>query len=167
MAAPHPASPRPSPLSPRLPRGPGDRVRWAGLHGSAIGLAVSRAAASRTGPVLVLAPDAAAADRLEEDLRFFLAGEADRLERPLANMVELEGKVTEAEGPVHDRLLPFADLRAQRRDGPLSREGEERKRVVPGKYQAVSLVGDHVVADHPPLHQAPEAKKSLRLREPC
>ena len=78
MAAPHPASPRPSPLSPRLPRGPGDRVRWAGLHGSAIGLAVSRAAASRTGPVLVLAPDAAAADRLEEDLRFFLAGEADR-----------------------------------------------------------------------------------------
>ncbi len=78
MPAPTPATNRLSPLFPVLPRSPGDRVRWSGLHGSAVGLAVARAAAAAPGLVVVLAPDAPAADRLEEELRFFLGAETDR-----------------------------------------------------------------------------------------
>ena len=50
------------------------RVAWHELHGSALGLAVVEAAERHRGITVVLAPGAAAADRLEHEIAFFGAG---------------------------------------------------------------------------------------------
>lgn len=65
-----------SPLSPRLPTGPGDRVRWRHLYGSATGLAIACASERFEGPIVALVPDTPAALRLTEQLRFFMDQEA-------------------------------------------------------------------------------------------
>ena len=46
-------------------------MRWVGLAGAAPALFVARAAERVAATILVLAPDASAAARLEEELRFF------------------------------------------------------------------------------------------------
>ncbi len=61
-------------FSPPLPGGPGRRLRWGRLYGAGPGLALARAAASHHGPLLVVTPDPASAQRLEYALQFFLAG---------------------------------------------------------------------------------------------
>jgi len=57
-----------------LPGRPGDRVRWAGLHGSGAALALACAAERADGPLLVITPDTPSAERLERELGFFLQG---------------------------------------------------------------------------------------------
>ncbi|HEX6997099.1 MAG TPA: transcription-repair coupling factor [Gammaproteobacteria bacterium] len=47
---------------------------WGELYGSALGLAIAEAAARHAGPVCIVAPSAAAADRLQRELEFFAAG---------------------------------------------------------------------------------------------
>ncbi|HEX5047445.1 MAG TPA: transcription-repair coupling factor [Gammaproteobacteria bacterium] len=54
-----------------LPSGQRSRAAWAQLHGTGASLAVAEAAARHAGSVLVLAPTAAAADRLESEVAFF------------------------------------------------------------------------------------------------
>ena len=49
-------------------------VRWAGVHGAALALYAAEAAQRLPGPLLVLASDALAATRLEEEIGFFVAG---------------------------------------------------------------------------------------------
>jgi transcription-repair coupling factor (superfamily II helicase) len=52
--------------------GPGSRhVRWGHLPGAALSLAAAEAAARHPGPVFIVTPSAAAADRLERELEFF------------------------------------------------------------------------------------------------
>src|SRR5947207_2309538 len=46
-------------------------VRWSQLHGSGLSLAAAEAAARHGGTVCVIAPSAAAADRIERELEFF------------------------------------------------------------------------------------------------
>jgi len=46
-------------------------VRWSQLHGSGLSLAAAEAAARHGGTVCVIAPSAAAADRIERGLEFF------------------------------------------------------------------------------------------------
>lgn len=60
-------------LDPPLPR---DRetLAWGQLHGAAPALALAEAARKAAGPLLVVAPGAREADRLEAELGFFLAG---------------------------------------------------------------------------------------------
>jgi transcription-repair coupling factor (superfamily II helicase) len=60
-----------SPLEPRLPSAPGRHIAWEGLHGAARAIALATAARSADLPLLVLAGDPAAAERLLEELRFF------------------------------------------------------------------------------------------------
>nr|VFK13377.1 MAG: transcription-repair coupling factor (superfamily II helicase) [Candidatus Kentron sp. LFY] len=60
-----------SPLSPPLPTRPGDRLRWGQLHGAAQGLAITEAARAHPGLTVVVMPDTASNNRLEEELRFF------------------------------------------------------------------------------------------------
>ncbi|HET7131112.1 MAG TPA: transcription-repair coupling factor, partial [Gammaproteobacteria bacterium] len=54
-----------------LPDAARRRVDWAQLHGTAASLAVAEAAARHGASVLVIAPTAAAADRLESEIAFF------------------------------------------------------------------------------------------------
>ncbi len=78
----HPPGSGASPLAPPLPRGPGERVRWRRLHGSALALAVAEAARRHPGPVVLVASDAREAARLEQELGFFLGDELPRLGFP-------------------------------------------------------------------------------------
>jgi transcription-repair coupling factor (superfamily II helicase) len=54
-----------------LPSGPRSRAAWAQLHGTGASLAAAEAAARHPASVLVIAPTAAAADRLESEVAFF------------------------------------------------------------------------------------------------
>jgi transcription-repair coupling factor (superfamily II helicase) len=54
-----------------LPRPATPRRTWAELHGGALSLAAAEAAGRHVGPVCVIAPSAAAADRLEREMAFF------------------------------------------------------------------------------------------------
>jgi len=63
-----------SPLTPALPTRPGDRLRWEQLYGAARALAMVEAARAHNGPVVVVMPDTASVNRLEEELRFFSVG---------------------------------------------------------------------------------------------
>ena len=66
----------------KIPR-KGTRVlRWANLVGAATALGLARAGASASGPLLLLAADAAEAARLEEELRFFAPGDLPVLAFP-------------------------------------------------------------------------------------
>jgi len=61
-----------NPLTPPLPAAAGQRLRWTGLKGSGLALALAAAAAGRTGPTVVLTTDMPSATRLSYDLRFYL-----------------------------------------------------------------------------------------------
>ena len=71
-----------SPLTPVVPEHAGDRHRWARLYGSSLGLVIAQAAERHPGPVVVTTPDTPAAHRLEEELRFYLAGQLPILHFP-------------------------------------------------------------------------------------
>ncbi|HEU4618449.1 MAG TPA: transcription-repair coupling factor [Gammaproteobacteria bacterium] len=57
-----------------LPDARAPHVRWGRLPGAALGLAAAEAAERHKGPVVIVAPSAAAADRLERELAFFSPG---------------------------------------------------------------------------------------------
>ncbi len=59
----------------KLPRARRPLVRWRSLFGCATALAIAEACARHNGPVLIVAPSAAEADRLEREIAFF-AGRA-------------------------------------------------------------------------------------------
>lgn len=63
-----------SPLEPAIPTDPGERLLWGGLNGAAAALALARAAEKSTGLVLAVVDDVQGANRLKEELGFFLAG---------------------------------------------------------------------------------------------
>nr|VFK18746.1 MAG: transcription-repair coupling factor [Candidatus Kentron sp. LPFa] len=63
-----------SPLSPVLPTRPGDRLRWGQLYGAARALAIVQAARAHPGLTVVVMPDTAAINRLEEEFGFFASG---------------------------------------------------------------------------------------------
>jgi hypothetical protein len=54
-----------------LPDGARPRVAWAQLYGSALSLAAAEAARRHTGPICIVAPNVAAADRVEQEMAFF------------------------------------------------------------------------------------------------
>nr|VFK56809.1 MAG: transcription-repair coupling factor (superfamily II helicase) [Candidatus Kentron sp. TC] len=60
-----------SPLSPALPTRPGDRLRWGQLYGATRALAIVQAARAHTGLTVIVMPNTASANRLEEELGFF------------------------------------------------------------------------------------------------
>jgi transcription-repair coupling factor (superfamily II helicase) len=60
-----------SPLKPTLPIRNGERFGWRGLAGSSRGLAIASAAAGHPGPLLVIAAGTLAAQRLEDEIRFY------------------------------------------------------------------------------------------------
>ena len=74
-----------NPLSwqhPPLPTAPGRPLHWRGLHDAAPALALARAIASHQSLFLVVTPDSHSAQRLEQELGFFLGGQAPVLHFP-------------------------------------------------------------------------------------
>ncbi len=71
-----------TPLEPPVPRGTGERQDWSRLHGNGPSLALANAARRHGGPLVVLAPDTPGAQRLEENLQFFMEADAPLLNFP-------------------------------------------------------------------------------------
>ncbi len=88
-------------FNPQVPE-PGGRLRWNGVFGSGLGLAVASLAA-RGRPVVVAAADMRAAARIEAQLRFFLDGQSDPL-HPFPDWECLP----------YDNFSPHPDLVSQR-----------------------------------------------------
>jgi transcription-repair coupling factor (superfamily II helicase) len=61
-------------LTPPAPTGPGDKIQWGNLYGSALAAAVANAAKAHDSVTLVIVPDTASVDRLERDIGLFLEG---------------------------------------------------------------------------------------------
>ncbi|MCC6206925.1 MAG: transcription-repair coupling factor [Gammaproteobacteria bacterium] len=68
-----PAASRVSPFNPPLPRPDGGAFEWGRLYGSGAGLAIAGAARDHNGPVIVLTSGMPATERLEHELKFYLA----------------------------------------------------------------------------------------------
>ncbi len=58
-------------LHPALPQSPRECLGWTQIHGSALGLAIAESADRHDGPLLVVTHDTRAAQRLEEEIRFY------------------------------------------------------------------------------------------------
>ena len=71
-----------------MPSARGARRRWTSLYGSSRGLAIAQAARAHHGPLMVVAPDAPAAQRLEDEIRFFLGDDEPGI--PLVNFPDWE-----------------------------------------------------------------------------
>ncbi len=61
-----------NPFQPPAPEKPGQKAYWGRLYGSSFGLVIAQAAQRLDGPVVVITPDTASAQRLEYSLRFYL-----------------------------------------------------------------------------------------------
>ena len=152
--------------TPALPT-PGTRVRWCGLPGAAQALAIAETALRHGGLVVVAAANEQHADRLEQELRFFLGGRLplthfadpetlpydpfsphqEILSRRLAALYRLprqeRGVLIATVGTLLERLPPRAWLESR---ALLLRVGERldpqafRARLVAAGYQSVSEV---------------------------
>ncbi len=99
-------------LLPRLPAAAGQRQRWTSLYGSSRGLAIAGAAKAHSGPLMVVAPDAPSAQRLEDEIRFFLGGAIEDI--PLVHFPDWETLPYDVFSPhqdiVSERLATLARL---------------------------------------------------------
>ncbi|OED45810.1 transcription-repair coupling factor [Endozoicomonas sp. (ex Bugula neritina AB1)] len=65
-----------SQVIPPLPSQTGDKLAWANLNSTGTAFAIAQAARSATHSIMVVTPDSATANRLEEELSFFLGQES-------------------------------------------------------------------------------------------
>ncbi|MFZ1833458.1 MAG: transcription-repair coupling factor [Pseudomonadales bacterium] len=97
-------------FSPPLPR-PGDHLRWGGLLPGTDALALAMAARAHPGMVAVVSGDSAAAERLEDELRFFLGNDTTK---PVLRLPDWETLPYDRFSPhqdlVSDRLLALSRL---------------------------------------------------------
>jgi transcription-repair coupling factor (superfamily II helicase) len=66
----------PSPFKPEPLSAPGSVARWGRLYGSSYGVVIGAAAQRHDGPLVVVTPDTAAAERLIREIRFYTRDEA-------------------------------------------------------------------------------------------
>ncbi|NIM26588.1 MAG: transcription-repair coupling factor [Gammaproteobacteria bacterium] len=92
-------------LDPRLPPAAGACRRWTSLYGSSRGLAIAGAARNHAGPLMVVTPDAACAQRLEEEIRFFLGAAVEQT--PIVNFPDWETLP-------YDTFSPHQDIVSER-----------------------------------------------------
>ncbi|MBP9034819.1 MAG: transcription-repair coupling factor, partial [Pseudomonadales bacterium] len=99
-------------LSPPRAR-PGDHLRWGGLIPGADALALASVAREHPGTVVILTAGSATAERIESDLRFFLAG-TGAAARPVLRLPDWETLPYDRFSPhqdlVSDRLLALSRL---------------------------------------------------------
>ena len=90
---------------PTLPARAGERLGWAGLHGSGRGLALARAAARHPGPLLVVTRDARTAQELQDEILFYQDGNATPY--PVVTFPDWESLP-------YDRFSPHPDIISSR-----------------------------------------------------
>lgn len=99
-----------SPLRPNLPQKSGDIQHWGHLYGASAALAISRAAAQHTGPLMVVTGSTHEAQQLEYALRFFSATPAT----PVLHFPDWETLPYDAFSPhqdiISERLACLAQL---------------------------------------------------------
>ena len=64
--------PTANPLHPPTPNKPGQQLIWENLHGSALGLALSKMISENNQTIMIITPDILTAERIGYELRFFL-----------------------------------------------------------------------------------------------
>jgi len=92
-------------LAPRLPSAKGRRERWTSLYGASRGLAIAGAATAHAGPLMVVTPDAPSAQRLEDEIRFFLGRDTGHI--PLLGFPDWETLP-------YDTFSPHQDIVSER-----------------------------------------------------
>ncbi len=140
-----------NPLNPQPPTAPGDKRRWSGLYGSALGLALANTAERHAGLTLVVAPNAATAARLEEEIHFFRGPSADQ---PL-HFPDWETLPYDSFSPhqdiVSERLRTLADLPDCREGVLITAVNTLMSRLTPpshvNAYRFELAVGDRLVID--------------------
>jgi len=136
-----------TPLQPALPQRSGEILEWRRLYGSAPGLAIAESAGRHEGPVLIVTHDARAAQRLEEEIRFYAPESL-----PVLPFPDWESLPYDAFSPHQDiisqRLLTLSQLPALRHGVVLLSVPTLMHRLPPRDYiQAHSLmldVGDRI-----------------------
>jgi len=89
---------------PELPTTPGDRRRWTNLPGAAETHAIAGVASSHEGMILVIAADTLGAERLHDELQFFLGSDKTILHLP------------DWETLIYDAFSPHQDIISERLD---------------------------------------------------
>ncbi len=89
---------------PELPTTPGDRRRWSNLPGAAETHAIAGVASSHEGMILVIAADTLGAERLHDELQFFLGSDKTILHLP------------DWETLIYDAFSPHQDIISERLD---------------------------------------------------
>lgn len=87
-----------------LPSKSGDRRRWSNLPGAAATHAISQAALKTPGMILVISADTQSAERLQDELRFFLGDQ-----RPILHLPDWETLT-------YDSFSPHQDIISERLD---------------------------------------------------
>jgi len=89
---------------PELPTTPGDRRTWSNLPGAAETHAIAKVASSHEGMILVIAADTLGAERLHDELQFFLGSDKTILHLP------------DWETLIYDAFSPHQDIISERLD---------------------------------------------------
>ena len=122
------------PINPALPGAAGKPLTWSGLHGTATALALVHAARAHDGPLLVVAADAREAERIEQELAFFAAGE----ELPIRHLPDWETLPWDVFSPHQDiisaRLETLYRLPGMRRGLVVVPAGTLIQRLPPANY---------------------------------
>ncbi|MCK7578992.1 MAG: transcription-repair coupling factor [Chromatiales bacterium] len=140
-----------SPLAPPLPRRPGERRLWGGLHGAGTALAIAGAAERHPGLVLVVVDAVQTAATRRAELGFFLAGS----ERPLLDFPDWETLPYDVFSPlpelVSERLLTLHRLSTLERGVLIVPVATLMQRLPPRDYvdghSLVLAVGDRLDLD--------------------
>ena len=150
-----PPSPSPSeshsPLDPPLPRRPGERRLWGGLHGAGTALAIAGAAERHPGLVLVVVDAVQTAATRRAELGFFLDGR----ERPILDFPDWETLPYDVFSPlpelVSERLLTLHRLPTLERGVLIVPVATLMQRLPPRDYvdghSLVLAVGDRLDLD--------------------
>lgn len=96
-------------LNPPLPQKPNDKIAWGGLHGCAVAMTIAKAAAKANSPFIVITPDTQSANRLERELKIFLAAELEVWHFPDWETLPYDN-FSPHEDIISDRLLVLSKL---------------------------------------------------------
>ncbi len=123
-----------TPLAPRLPKKPGERLQWGRCQGAALELAIARAAGQWEGMLVVITRDVQEASRMEQQLAFFLEDK----ELPILHFPDWETLPYDLFSPlpelVSQRLLSLHRLRRERRGILIVPVATAQQRILPPDY---------------------------------